>query len=452
MQKTETIGGVTDVYAYTYDAVGQLIAASKNARRSRATPTTSMAIAPARRWREPRSAATYDDQDRIVQYGTVIHSYNGAGDLLAKTDGAQITSYQYDQLGNLLGVTLPTGTAVSYIVDARNRRVGKRVDGALVKGFLYADKLRPVAELDGAGAVVSVFVYAGRTVPSYMIKGGAKFRMIADPVGSVRLVVNSATGAIAQRMDYDSFGNVTLDTNPGFQPFGFAGGLYDAETHLVRLGTRDYDAGTGRWLTKDTIGFAGNDSNLYRYVRNDPVNLADPTGLNGYVDAALGVAAGLYDIITLQFARPPQPPPVMLNGKPIYMSSGNLVTDWANLINSFLDEPVVDTGSLAYIGGDICGGLIAGGGAAAGGRALLAADAELAALKTRNAARLAEAVAGQVDFEGLKAAADEARIGEVAERAADKARAAADRFLGRTDLSTGGKDSGGPGLPSGIGW
>ena len=102
--------------------------------------------------------------------------------------------------------------------------------------------------------------------------------------------------------------------------------------------------------------------------------------------------------------------PVMLNGKPIYMSTGNLVTDYANLINSFLDEPVVNTGSLAYIGGDICGGLAAGGGAGAGGRAMFAADAaaaELAALKARNAARLAEAVAGQVDFAGLNLAATE---------------------------------------------
>ena len=35
------------------------------------------------------------------------------------------------------------------------------------------------------------------------------------------------------------------DTNPGFQPFGFAGGMYDAATGLVRFGARDYDAETG---------------------------------------------------------------------------------------------------------------------------------------------------------------------------------------------------------------
>ena len=111
-----------------------------------------------------------------------------------------------------------------------------------------------------------------------------------------------------QRIDYDTFGNVTLDTNPGFQPFGFGGGLYEADTGLVRLGTRDYDARAGRWTTKDMPGFSGNDSNLYRYVRNDPVNLTDATGLGNFGNFALGVAAGLYDVITLQFSARPRRP------------------------------------------------------------------------------------------------------------------------------------------------
>ncbi|MDH5679538.1 MAG: RHS repeat-associated core domain-containing protein, partial [Nitrospinota bacterium] len=43
------------------------------------------------------------------------------------------------------------------------------------------------------------------------------------------------------------------DTNPGFQPFGFAGGLYDQHTKLTRFGARDYDAHAGRWTSKDPI-------------------------------------------------------------------------------------------------------------------------------------------------------------------------------------------------------
>ena len=69
------------------------------------------------------------------------------------------------------------------------------------------------------------------------------------------------------------------DTNPGFQPFGFAGGLYETDTGLVRFGARDYDASVGRWTNKDPILFAGGDSNLYGYVVENPVNFFDRNGL-----------------------------------------------------------------------------------------------------------------------------------------------------------------------------
>ena len=68
------------------------------------------------------------------------------------------------------------------------------------------------------------------------------------------------------------------DTKPGFQPFGFAGGLYDQDTKLVRFGTRDYNPSVGRWTAKDPIRFGGGDTNLYGYVLADPINFADPTG------------------------------------------------------------------------------------------------------------------------------------------------------------------------------
>ncbi|HNU09689.1 MAG TPA: RHS repeat-associated core domain-containing protein, partial [Pyrinomonadaceae bacterium] len=146
--------------------------------------------------------------------------------------------------------------------------------------FLYGDQLEPVAELDGSNNVVSRFVYGSRTnVPDYMIKNGVTYRIIADQVGSVRLVVDAATGSVAQRIDYDEFGVVLLDTNPGFQPFGFAGGIYDSQTGLVRFGARDYDPETGRWTCKDLLQFEGNDTNLYSYSFADPLNSVDSDGL-----------------------------------------------------------------------------------------------------------------------------------------------------------------------------
>jgi RHS repeat-associated protein len=113
-----------------------------------------------------------------------------------------------------------------------------------------------------------------------MVQGSTTYRILSDHLGSVRLVVNTSTGAVAQRIDYDEFGKITSDTNPGFQPFGFAGGLYDADTGLTRFGARDYDPVIGRWTTKDPIRFAGG-LNLYGYVMADPVNFVDPNGLSG---------------------------------------------------------------------------------------------------------------------------------------------------------------------------
>jgi RHS repeat-associated protein len=72
---------------------------------------------------------------------------------------------------------------------------------------------------------------------------------------------------------------VLLDTNPGFQAFGFAGGLYDKDTGLVRFGARDYDAEAGRWTDKDPLDFEGGDTNLYGFCGNDPINFTDPSGL-----------------------------------------------------------------------------------------------------------------------------------------------------------------------------
>jgi RHS repeat-associated protein len=111
-----------------------------------------------------------------------------------------------------------------------------------------------------------------------MIKGGTTYRIITDHLGSPRLVIDISTGNIAQRVDYDEFGNVTNDTNPGFQPFGFGGGIYDDDTKLVRFGARDYDSAIGRWTAKDPLSFLGGDTNLYGYVLGDPVNRSDVTG------------------------------------------------------------------------------------------------------------------------------------------------------------------------------
>jgi RHS repeat-associated protein len=206
--------------------------------------------------------------------------YTANGELTTKTSGSGITSYTYDPLGNLLGVTLPSGGPIAYIVDGENRRVGKQIGGTLAQGFLYKDALNVVVQLDGSGNVVNRFVFGSKpNVPDYFTSSAGTFRIVSDHVGSPRLIVNTANGNVVEEIDYDEFGGVTNDTSPGLMPFGFAGGLYDKDTGLVRFGARDYDASVGRWTSKDPKRFKGG-MNLYGYVVNDPVNGFDPRGTN----------------------------------------------------------------------------------------------------------------------------------------------------------------------------
>ncbi|HLH74399.1 MAG TPA: RHS repeat-associated core domain-containing protein [Chloroflexota bacterium] len=279
IQKSETVGATTNVYTYTYDLQGRLIKVSQNGTVTASYNYDSNGNRLNVTGESGTTTGSYDAQDRLLQYGSTNYTYNANGDRQTATMNGQTTNYQYDALGNLIAVTLPNGEQIQYLIDGQNRRIGKLVNGTQTAGFLYQNGLAPVAQLDGSNNVVTRFVYASRsTVPDYLIKGGVTYRIITDPVGSPILVVNTQNGQIAEQITYDEYGNVLSDSNPGFQPFGFAGGLYDPDTGLVRFGARDYDPRSGRWLTKDPSSFQGQDTNLYSYAHDDPVSLSDPSG------------------------------------------------------------------------------------------------------------------------------------------------------------------------------
>jgi RHS repeat-associated protein len=101
------------------------------------------------------------------------------------------------------------------------------------------------------------------------------------------------SGNVVNRISYDAFGAVTNETNPSVDfRFGYTGQELDPETGLYNYGRRFYNPGTGRFLNEDPTGFDAGDSNLYRYVGNNPINLVDPNGLcavvanNGFVHPA----------------------------------------------------------------------------------------------------------------------------------------------------------------------
>jgi RHS repeat-associated protein len=323
--------------------------------------------------------------------------------------------------------------------------VGKRVNGTLIKGFLYGDWLGPVAELDGAGAVVSRFVYAGRLAPAYLVRDGIAYRVITDQIGSVRLVVNAATGAVVQRLDYDAFGNVLVDTNPGFQPFGFAGGLYDPDTRLVHFGARDYDAETGRWTARDPIWFAGLDPNLYRYGHSDPINCVDPSGfgfsdiLNDSVDDPLdfygGIFEGALDLVIVGGVSSATGGAGLLPAL-IYLSNHSVL----DTVQAATESDLIDTKGNVFNFGKSVGSLLAGGVCPSGGAG--AAGEEAAAMtgvtKAGNQMKRAFTVitASQAQ-EGIAAAEKSTQEAMAATRAANEAqgRAAAGEFLGELQSS-----------------
>ena len=281
--KSETISGTTTTFAYTYDSAGRLTDVSQNgvAYSHYGFDTNSNRVSGNQGGTS--LTATYDAQDRLLTYNTKSYSYNLNGENTSRTDSATgiTNTLSYDAFGNLRTFTVPSGT-VSYSFDGLGRRSVKTLGTTVKQRYIYRDQYRIAAILTAAGVISQRFVYGTRgNAPDYMLVGSTKYRFVTDQNGSVRLVVNTSTGAITEQITYDEFGQVLTDTNAGFQPFGFAGGLYDQDTKLVHFGARDYDPSVGRWISKDPILFGGGDSNLYGYVQNDPINWIDPSGLVG---------------------------------------------------------------------------------------------------------------------------------------------------------------------------
>src|SRR5690606_25001123 len=153
--------------------------------------------------------------------------------------------------GNLTQVDQSGGATIDYVIDPQGRRVGKQINGSLQRQYVWYNSLRIAAELDGTGEVVSRFIYGNKVnVPDLIAKpdpvnGDRLYRVITDQLGSPIYVVNIADPSdVLLDATYDEWGMVesyASSTGVWPIPFGFAGGLYDEETGLVRCGARDYD-------------------------------------------------------------------------------------------------------------------------------------------------------------------------------------------------------------------
>jgi RHS repeat-associated protein len=278
-QKTEKVGsGAAVTYAYDYFPDGEL----KSVQRDGSTVEqyaydvngnrTSRQIGAA-----AAQAATYAADDHLLTLGGTSYGFDAAGMMTSR--GAD--TFTYSDAGELLQATAG-GHTVRYTYDSAGRRVARSVDGGGRYEYLYGDPRRPqlvTATRDPAGELTT-YQYDEDDLLFAMQRGGKRYFVATDQVGTPRVVADD-TGAIVKRLDYDAFGVRTGDTDPNFDlAIGFAGGIDDRLTGLVRFTLRDYDPAAGRFTARDPI-FQGGGPNTYAYADNNPVGLRDQLGLDG---------------------------------------------------------------------------------------------------------------------------------------------------------------------------
>ncbi|HEX6022606.1 MAG TPA: RHS repeat-associated core domain-containing protein, partial [Solirubrobacter sp.] len=295
-RRTETIGTETHTYDYTYDDDGQLLEVERDKGTAQAAVIERYEydVNGNRKSRqigsEAAETATFDDEDRLKTRGATAYDYDVAGFL--KSRGAD--QFDYSARGELLSATVG-GTTVTYRYDALGRRVA-RVQGDQTTQYLYGDPSNPVrvtATRSPAG-VLTTYYYDDEGMLFAFERSGQRFYVATDQVGTPRVVTNSA-GVVQTVRTYDAFGHLLHETQPAFDlPIGYAGGLEDRVTGLVRFGFRDLDTISGRWTARDPALYDGGQANLYTYVSGDPVSLRDPLGLwciGGSVYEGVGAGA-----------------------------------------------------------------------------------------------------------------------------------------------------------------
>ncbi len=181
------------------------------------------------------------------------------------------------------------GVSVTYGYDAQNRRTS-RTEAGQTTGYLYGDLAhtdRVTASVAPDGAVTT-YTYDDYGHLVSFARGGGRWYVGTDQVGTPRIVLD-AGGAVVEQRRADAFGVPQAITGPGAGlPFGFAGGLADPVTGLVRFGTRDYEPASGRFTTPDPILLDSGTPDLYTWMGGDPVSGRDFDGRDGFFSNLFG--------------------------------------------------------------------------------------------------------------------------------------------------------------------
>ncbi len=228
----------------------------------------------------------------------VVQAKDGRNNTSTKNYSVSTTgtmkTFEYDGNGNLRYEKQPNGTVIrEYRWDQQNRLV-RELQGAHESVYDYDGESRRVRIRELESSVQTkdeTFVWCGSricqkrngatVVRNYFREGfqqgAADYFYTRDHLGSVREVVASNGTTIGARLSFDSWGKVT-ETGTVLSDFGYTGHYFDRPTGLALAWWRGYDAGLGRWVSRDPIGLRGG-LNLYGYVHNDPLNSVDSLGL-----------------------------------------------------------------------------------------------------------------------------------------------------------------------------
>jgi RHS repeat-associated protein len=221
-----------------------------------------------------RSAAYgYQPFNRLASTSTATYSYNANGNMLSKSDAAGFWIYGWDYENRMI-TARKQNKIVRYQYDALGRRVS-RIGKTLGSTKYVYDGLDVVMDDDFEMGIVKYQNGPGIDDKLKMVVGGQAKYFLQDHLGSTTGLTDS-TGAVTSSASYDSFGNSTNNLTTRYQ---FTGREFDNFTGLQYSRARWYDAGIGRFISEDPIGFDGGDVNLYAYTGNSPLRWTDPHGL-----------------------------------------------------------------------------------------------------------------------------------------------------------------------------
>jgi RHS repeat-associated protein len=121
-----------------------------------------------------------------------------------------------------------------------------------------------------SGAITAQYFGKGQTI------NGSAYFYTKDRLASVREMTDTS-GNVQSQYEYDPFGRVTKLQGNLTSDLQYAGYYCHLQSSLNLAVFRAYSSNLGRWINRDPISERGG-INLYRYTKNDPIDISDPAG------------------------------------------------------------------------------------------------------------------------------------------------------------------------------